>query len=246
MTNQEAEVAEIPKKVPQDLVTENGVKKALEAKFGPDASLKTWEVKDFTNKGDNYACFVSSVLVTYEKDGLSHSTSFVVKLNPCRAISGFEDWNNTIFSKEGNFYFKIVPELNNILESIGQPPLKLPQFYHMNLEKEEEIIYLEDLRDEGFKMGDRTVGLDVQHLAVVLEELSRLHAVSVLFKDSDTKTKLIEKYPFLEEMFASDTMLEKDEMKVWIKMFMETSKVTCFILFSVVPSSSKNFTDDDC
>ena len=52
---------------PHELVTEEGVKAALKSRYGSDADLVTWEVHDFTSKGDNYLSFVTSVLVKYKK-----------------------------------------------------------------------------------------------------------------------------------------------------------------------------------
>ena len=203
-----------PKRTPKSLITEEGVKKALEAQCGPDAELRSWEVIDFTKKGDNYACVVSSVVVTYIKYLKKQWTSFVVKLNPCEGLMSMNDIAGGMFMKEGNFYTQLVPELNKILVLSGQPELKLAKCYNASLNKDEEIIYLEDLRDEGFKMTDRKKGLDAPHLTLVLQELGRMHAASMILQGSKSKKELIELYPCLEEKFfdkekIKDPIMEK-------------------------------------
>ena len=217
-----------PRRTPQSLVTEDGVKKALEAKYGLDAVLESWEVKDFTSKGDNYACIVSSVKVHYKKDGDQRNTSFVVKLNPCMALEGMENSTNLMFEKEGKFYSTIVPKINKVFRSIKQPDLKVPGFYHMDLTMDNEVLYLEDLRESEFKMADRKEGLDVPHLLLLLKELSRLHAASLLLKGSESKEDLIKKDPCLREMFTSEEMINNEDMVNWCNSSLKTSaKVLC-------------------
>lgn len=210
-----------PPKTPQSLVIEEHVKIALAAQCGPDAILKGWNVHDFANKGDNYACIVSSVIVTYLKNQQKHWTSFIVKLNPCRLFKSLDDMTNLMFEKEGHFYTKIIPELNKCLKNVGQTNLKVPKCYYIHLEVDNEVIYLEDLRDEGFKMADRKKGLDIPHLLLVLNELGRLHASSIFFKGSKSKETLLEEHPCLREMFASEKMVSSPEMQQFCKCIMD-------------------------
>ncbi|MPC88588.1 hypothetical protein E2C01_083503 [Portunus trituberculatus] len=62
---------------PHSLVTENHVRAALIADKGAAARLTSYKVVDFTKKGDNYACVVSSVEVKYELDGQSCEVVYV-------------------------------------------------------------------------------------------------------------------------------------------------------------------------
>ena len=195
-------------KISKSLVTEDGVRNALKAKFGEDAELNSWEIVDFTKKGDNYMCDVSSVVVNYTKSLEKRTSSFVVKLSHNEGLLAVNDTSADIFMKEGGFYTNIVPELDKILISSGQPELKVPKCYNLNLRKGNEIIFFEDLRNNGFKMTDRKKGLDEQHLNLFLKELGRFHAASILLQDSKSKKELIEQYPCLEELFFNEKLID--------------------------------------
>ncbi|XP_045586379.2 uncharacterized protein [Procambarus clarkii] len=62
--------------------------------------------------------------------------------------------------------------------------------------EDEEVIIFNDLRRRGFKMVDRKMGLDAAHTLLVLREIGRLHAVSVLVQ-SKLRESLNDKYNFL-------------------------------------------------
>lgn len=183
---------------PQSLVTAEHVQAALRKDKGPDARLTSWGVEDFTRKGDNYACVVSSVRASYTEGKEGGEVVYVVKLNPCRNLESFREFTHTIFEKECRFYLSLVPELNRMLEGAGQTLLRVPRCYHGTLENDREMIFLEDLRPKGFKMFDRKKGLDVAHATLILQELARLHAASVLLQAETPDEDLSEKYSFLK------------------------------------------------
>lgn len=202
------------------LVTENHVKCALENAAGPQAKLKSFDVVDFTAVGDNYSCFVTSVKVTYVEDDETKTTSFVVKLNPCRAMESMATFTARVFRKESEFYTLLLPKLNKILTDLSQPKLRLPECYHASLESKKEIIIFEDMRPKAYKMFDRMKGLDGEHATLVVEELARLHAASVLLQEQIGAEKFTEKFECLEELFISnDDFPEQLTFKGWFKNF---------------------------
>ena len=201
-------------KKPQSLVTDEGVRKALQKKEGVDVELKQWEVKDFTKMGDNYASVVSSVIVNYIKNNKEEKTTFIVKLNPLRKLLEGEKTNN-FFIKEAQFYTVILPKLNSILKEINEPALKVPHFYYANLELNSEALYFGDLRLEGFKMADRRKGLDFHHLTLLLQELARMHAASTIFQGSKSKEEMLKEFPCLGEGIFKDEIMNDPEMIQW-------------------------------
>ena len=192
----------VEKKTPHDLVNEVDVAIALKNDKGPDATLKSFVIKDFTAKGDNYACVVSSVVVTYEDDGKDKNVSYVVKLNPCRS-GDFEVMAAVMFEKEIGFYKTLLPLLNSELVRANERELRVPSCYHCVETDKDEVIYLEDLRQLGYKMLDRKKGLDKEHTELILTELGRFHAASSLlmsrgeFQGAD----MLKKLPILKEAF---------------------------------------------
>ncbi|XP_064121411.1 uncharacterized protein LOC135225818 isoform X2 [Macrobrachium nipponense] len=166
---------------PKSIITEEYVKKALIADKGIQAVLKCWKVADFTKRGDNYACEVTSVEVKYSlNDKEECEVTYVVKLNPHWNFADSEDHTQLFFEKEGKFYEELVPALNEALMSAGQKPLRFAKCFLVSLEEGKEQLYLEDLRARGFKMFDRRKGMDECHIALVISELARLHGASYL------------------------------------------------------------------
>ncbi|KAK7082821.1 hypothetical protein SK128_022980 [Halocaridina rubra] len=190
---------------PQSLVNGDDVKKVLEADKRKEAQLISYEVIDFTKRGDNYACVVSSVKVKYDLHEKQDYVSYVVKLNPCRNFTGYEDLTAIMFKKEAKFYADIVPELNAVLEALNQDPLKFPKCYHYNLTMGKEQIYFEDLRSRDFRMFDRRKGMDELHTPLVLREMARLHAAAYLLQCQNPKEPLEQKFDFLKRDWLNFT-----------------------------------------
>ncbi|XP_066990443.1 uncharacterized protein [Macrobrachium rosenbergii] len=188
---------------PKSLIADEDVKGTLLSDKGEDAELVSWEVVDFTKTGDNYSTFVTSIQVTYSSNDEQLQVSYVVKVNPCRKLEGFQSITHTLFEKEANFYKSIVPDLNSVLEEAGIQKLNVPICYHANLDVGQEQVYYEDLRERGFQMVDRKQGLDVAHTSLVLKELAKLHAASRLLQEKSPEEPLVEKYdPILRDWFS--------------------------------------------
>ncbi|KAK3873165.1 hypothetical protein Pcinc_021802 [Petrolisthes cinctipes] len=190
---------------PQSLVTEEEVKAALRLDKGSDDLLKSWSMVDFTKKGDNYACVVSSVQVQYSLNQENMEVVYIAKLNPCRHVKEYEEMTYAIFRKESEFYLNLVPELNSVLTEVGQEALRFPKCFHGCMDKNKEIILLEDLRPQGYQMFDRRRGLDVAHITLILKELGRLHASSRLLQAKTPDLDLAVTHDFLvPDIFADE------------------------------------------
>nr|XP_045586384.1 uncharacterized protein LOC123748238 isoform X1 [Procambarus clarkii]XP_045586385.1 uncharacterized protein LOC123748238 isoform X2 [Procambarus clarkii] len=194
-----ASVGEAKPARPQDNITEAHVKAALTADKGSEADLVSWSVKDFTNKGDNYATIVTSVSVKFSLAGQERTTSYVAKLNPMRAAGlGISELSVIVFQKEAEFFQEILPLLNAELTVRGLPGLRVAKWFHTSLEKDKEMIFLEDLRSREFKMFDRKKGMDVAHATLVLQELARLHAASLLVKATAPEQDLADRFTYVK------------------------------------------------
>ncbi|XP_045586396.1 uncharacterized protein [Procambarus clarkii] len=184
---------------PQNNITEAHVKAALTADKGSEADLVSWSVKDFTHKGDNYATIVTSISVKFSLAGQEQTTSYVVKLNPKRPIGqDFSAFTLAIFYKEAEFFQEILPLLNSELTVRGLQGLRVAKWFYTSLEKDKEMIFLEDLRSRGFKMFDRKKGMDVAHATLVLKELARLHAASLLLKATAPEQDLADRFTHIK------------------------------------------------
>ena len=207
-------VGDQPKITPHDLVKRADVEKALKADKGSTVELIDFKIVDFTQKGDNYACVVSSVVVDYRCNEEHLKTSYVVKLNPCRG-KAMAAMSEVVFKKETGFYTDLLPLLNAELIRINEQPLRVARHFHSVKEPESEVIFLEDLRTSGYKLFPRKKGMDAKHTGLILQELARLHSSSVLlmsrgeYKGAD----MVEKIPILFEPIVALNEGEEEGIK---------------------------------
>lgn len=185
------------KRDPLSLITEHHVQSALKNDKGDEAQLLTWNIKNFTEKGDNMATVVTRVVVDYHMGFETHQTSYIVKLNPCISSVLSDTTMAGIFAKEVNFYEEILPDLNRVLKNAGQEPLRMPKIIYSSLPKDNEIVFLEDLGRKGFVVVDRYKGQNEVNVRLAIKELSRLHASSVLLQAEAPDINLTERYPLL-------------------------------------------------
>ncbi|XP_064121415.1 uncharacterized protein LOC135225818 isoform X6 [Macrobrachium nipponense] len=209
---------------PKSIITEDHVKKALIADKGIQAVLKCWKVADFTKRGDNYACEVTSVEVKYSlNDKEECEVTYVVKLNPHRNFGDFQEVAPFFFEKEGKFYEELVPALNEALMSAGQKPLPFAKCFLVSLEEGKEQLYFEDLRARGFKMFDRRKGMDKYHVALVISELARLHGASYLLTKKVLKGESAGgRYEFITKDLLDFTPNTKELFLSWIERGVDT------------------------
>lgn len=100
-------------------LTDNLVREALKKDKGEAALLVSWRCEDFTKKGDNYACFVTSVKVNYKENGHEEprQVSYVAKI--AHQLSGIlTELMNEVFQKEGTCFNEILPAVNELLEEL--------------------------------------------------------------------------------------------------------------------------------
>ena len=187
------------------LITHENVQTALQKDKGTKARLTSFDIKDFTSKGDGYTSFVTSVQVKYSLDDKDCTTSYVLKLNPCRS----EEMNKVLeilFEKEIYFFSVLLPKLNERLQDVKQEPLRVPKMFHSSNEFGKEFIFLEDMRLKNYsKMVDDKQGLDAVHVELVLKELARLHSASSLLEEFDKIENLKIKYKHLENIYTKGT-----------------------------------------
>lgn len=68
-------------------------------------------------------------------------------------------------------------------KEIGHKEINFPKCFYASLEKGKEIIFLEDLRNSGYKMLDHNRDLNKAYANLVMRELTRLHAASLLLQN---------------------------------------------------------------
>ena len=190
------------------LIVQRDVEIALRNDKGDEAKLKAFVVKDFMKKGQNLAGHVTRVIVDYTIGIENFRTSYIVKMNPCRS-NLFKIFTEVLFRKEIGFYTKILPVLNEELGKVSERPLKVPRCLLSLSEPSREVMYFEDLQRQDFVMHNSKQCLDKDHVTIMLKELARLHAASVLvlLKPEYRPEHMLENFPFLEFL---DNMLDRE------------------------------------
>ncbi|KAK8407281.1 hypothetical protein O3P69_002085 [Scylla paramamosain] len=226
-----AEVEDDTKKY--EPLTEDLVREALRRDKGEDAQLVSWKYKDFTKKGDNYACFVTSVEVQYkeEEHGASMEITYVAKLAH-QIASPLTELMNEVFQKEGTCFMEILPKMNEVLKELDIDSIRTAKGYAMSLKLGKEVLLLEDLRQREFKMFDRRRGIDVPHALLVLKELGRLHATSRLV-EKKLGCSLLETWPVIFERWLEDDDVPGAEM---FQKMIESQMETAAMVMEKIPN----------
>ncbi|XP_050727759.1 uncharacterized protein LOC127004243 isoform X1 [Eriocheir sinensis] len=214
-------------------LTQDLVREALRKDKGEAAQLVSWRCKDFTNKGDNYACFVTSVSVQYKEEGQAEprQVSYVAKIAH-QVKSVMNSLMNEVFLKEGANFTEILPAANEALKELHMDPIRTAKGYSASYTLGQEVLILEDLRQRHFKMFERRRGMDVPHATLVLQELGRLHAASQLLETRMGCT-LTEKWPILNEKWGSD---DSSGMTVVFQKMIETQMEASAVIMEQIPN----------
>jgi len=92
-----------------------------------------------------------------------------------------------VFEREAGALMTIMPALYRLLgdKSPGefQPFAARCLYYHTG--SPASAIVLEDLKEQGFRMADSTVGLDMQHCLLVMKAIAQSHAASAVLHLND-------------------------------------------------------------
>ncbi|KAL7648245.1 UNVERIFIED_CONTAM: hypothetical protein RMT77_000151 [Armadillidium vulgare] len=181
-----------------DIISDDLITRTLVADVGIESKLLSWQIEDFTKKGDNYASYVTSLLVNYQKGEKNYKNSYIAKINPQRPVSYFTQMFEGSYRREMIVLDEIIEGMNKQLKLLNLESIKAPKSYTRSFEKGREVLVIEDLRKNGFSMHERTKGFDLKHSILVVEELARFHASSLLFEETLEKKSIPESFDHFE------------------------------------------------
>ncbi|XP_046743330.1 uncharacterized protein LOC124409631 [Diprion similis] len=167
----------------------------LQETLGPKMTIKSVVWKPLTNPGENYGSLIYGIDATITKNNIAEVLNLVAKIPPPTEYL-INLFNSPVsFWKELVFYKEIVPEFTKLQIESGIEPdklLKFPLYYggrlglnDQNLFDEQAAIVLENLNPKGYSMRDRLLGFDLEHTQLAIEELAKLHAVTIGLKLKD-------------------------------------------------------------
>ncbi|XP_016964700.1 uncharacterized protein LOC108034332 [Drosophila biarmipes] len=159
-----------------------------------------------SNPGDNYCSAIYRVGLTFAKwaDGkesaATEQLSVIVKTIPISEATQFlEDVN--VFIKEKQTYTDVLPRLDILSrgDTFGA------KYYH-SVKTPVQTIVFSDLKVEGYKVASREAGLDWNHASLILQQLGKFHATSMVLAKKDPA--IVGKYS--RGMLSEDTLMKSD------------------------------------
>ncbi|XP_037921419.1 uncharacterized protein LOC119658224 isoform X2 [Hermetia illucens] len=162
--------------------------------------------------GDNYTSTIYRAKVTYrEPNSGNKEISLIVKSIPIdEHRKSIEEFG--MIDKEINVYVELLPKLSKILGDTSVAPKCFAIF-----DEPHRNIVFEDMKALGYRLADREIGLDEQHLKVVLNKIAKFHAASIQLLNKEPAIEKGYTYGFITEKSLADPIFEtafKGNMKL--------------------------------
>ncbi|XP_014479489.1 PREDICTED: uncharacterized protein LOC106746879 [Dinoponera quadriceps] len=170
-----------------DKFTEEVLTDILCKTSGKKVQLTDWKFGEGFTKGDNYLSTVTKGTlygVTDEEVKQEVQVNFVVKSIPKNVGRRITFRSADFFSNEIIFYTQIVPKFEKFLKEKGQSDLlRIPRHLASYMDGVNDFIVMEDLSILGFGPASKQNCIDLAECSVILESLSKFHAISFAFRD---------------------------------------------------------------
>lgn len=172
-----------------------------------------------SNKGDNYLGEITRVTLEGKKsNGKNGKLNLIIKCAP--PINGQDNFQSaTIFEREANFYKIIAPKFLEFQKKRGLTDDQIfstyPKCFYAKCDRktDEFILIFEDLRDLGYDMLPRDQPSPLENVKMVLRELAKYHAVSIVMKDQDPE--LFKEFRKIKCLVAE--YMESEDMRATMK-----------------------------
>ncbi|PSN36168.1 hypothetical protein C0J52_16999 [Blattella germanica] len=171
--------------------------------------VKSYEVAQATAAGDNYASEMSRVRVRFIRGQQEEKKAYdythldvrfirgqqeekkyiIIKRGPTKEIIFKLVVEGKLFKRESKVFTLALPEMHRLLEEVSPgrfPPFSAKHLYS-NCDQSIPAIVLEDLKEQGFRLAERTQGLDEKHCKLVMRTLARYHAASAALHKNNPK-----------------------------------------------------------
>ncbi|KAJ9581046.1 hypothetical protein L9F63_023770 [Diploptera punctata] len=162
----------------------------------PNLKILSCEVGRATQPGDNFGSEMYRANLKIEANHEIEDTSVIIK---CR-IRGSELMNTPITSDAFITEAKIYSEIHTLMKKEALAKTIQPfaaKCFFTNTDTWREAIMLEDLKKEGFRLAEVSVGLDLEHCMLVMRTIAQYHAASLVLREKILKCL----EPFKESLF---------------------------------------------
>lgn len=172
----------------EDRNSENGLPEFLTCEYFEkilqichnDPMLKVKKIK-----GQHCTNAFCSTMLRFEVDAnfgrdKKQQRSYIVKmkLESEIALAALGSGSYDIYEKEMEMFHKILPEFRKILKTIGEDKNVFPK--SITVDRNRDVLILEDLAVKNFVTVDREVELDVTHIQMSMAKLAKFHAASIV------------------------------------------------------------------
>lgn len=148
--------------------------------------IQEFRVASASGKGENYGGVLLRVFVKFQSSNRSEvTTSYVLKAQIWNDVTKNTLKVYDIHNKEMEIYEKVLPKIRKLLLEIGDKSDTFPNTIFVD--RENEVIILEDLMLKNYKLEDRTKFMDREHAFQALSKIAKIHAASaVLYEQENT------------------------------------------------------------
>ena len=117
------------------------------------------------------------------------------------------------------FYADFLPQLNNFIKDSGlenEVHLNFPPCPHTELAKEDFYFFMENMKECGYAVEfNKKLGLDAQHVCVVLDELAKFHATTHAFVMERAKESSLQQVSFKVLTYVKTVTWHREKGTVW-------------------------------
>lgn len=171
--------AEIPKWLNTEFFTEI-VEKDLKLKR-EEFDVTITSIKPAVGKGENYMSMMYRIVIEIKTKTNIEVRSIIIK-SLVDTIPMAKEFG--IFDKEIQVYAAVIPALESEYERVGEVIQFGPKCLKTTSDPT-DLIVLNDLSCLGYKMGDRRVGLDLNHAKLFITKLAKFHAASATYVEKN-------------------------------------------------------------
>lgn len=139
--------------------------------------LSSYDMSPAVAKGNNFASVILRCRLKYIQKGENKEKSIIIKAALQNDLLDQFDSQNVEIAAYG----RIFPRVHELLRSIGDESQLCPKT--LVIDKERKTLIFEDLKDMGYRMGDRKIGVDMDHVKLVVGAHAKLHACSMVIKE---------------------------------------------------------------
>lgn len=145
-----------------------------------DTNLKVVnvEIENACGKGDNYASKIIKIHVDVKCKKIADRKSYLLKYLEDGMMAKFFT-ENGMFEREIEMYKNTIPMFRELYEKFFPGEKVAPHTSYLKIDGN-KMLFMKDLSVEGYRMGNRLTGLDLDHCMMVMKKLGQFHALGAL------------------------------------------------------------------